>query len=144
MITRFVYRCALLLALVFGLSACNEEEDDYISKYCPGSCTEVTGKVLRSNGQPLANVQLLATWKTGDGTFKGGGGMTRKKAVAYTDAQGSYTLRFLIRDSEMNAGRFVVAVQGTNCSVGVCPTHTLYWNKEVKRDTTFTHDFVIR
>ena len=143
MITRLVYRCTFLLVLVFGLSACNKLEDDYISKYCPSSCTEVTGKVLRSNGQPFANVQVLATWKTGNGTFKGGGGTTRKKAVGYTDAQGSYTLRFLIRDSEMSYGRFEVALQGTNCSSSHCPSSYLYWNKEVKRDTTFIYDFVV-
>ncbi len=120
-----------------------KEEDDYISKYCPGSCTEVTGRVLRSNGQPLANVQLSATWQDGGGTFKGGGGTRRKKAVAYTDAQGNYTLRFLVRDNEINWGYFKIVPQETICSQVNCPSFTLFWEDTFKRDTTITHDFVV-
>ncbi|MCP2043842.1 carboxypeptidase-like regulatory domain-containing protein [Pontibacter sp. HSC-36F09] len=140
--TRFVYRYGLLLALFFGLNACIEKEDDYISKYCPGSCTEVNGQVLNGSGQPLRGMQLLATWQNLR-TFKaGGGGATRKKAVAYTDDSGNYTLRFLLRDDEMLEGQIEVVPQGRNCNQTTCQSYTLYWD-ELKRDTTFSHDFLI-
>lgn len=140
--TRIVNRYGLLLALVCGLSACTKEEDDYISKNCPGSCTEVKGQVLHGNGQPIRGMQLLATWQNLR-TFKaGGGGTIRKKAVAYTDDTGTYTLRFLLRDEEMMEGEIKIAPQDRGCSQVDCQSYTLYWD-ELKRDTTFLHDFVI-
>ncbi|PVY42858.1 carboxypeptidase-like regulatory domain-containing protein [Pontibacter virosus] len=137
--TRIVYRYVLLLVLVCGLYACTIEEDDYISKYCPGSCTEVSGRVLHGNGQPIKNMQLLATWK--DMHYLSGGTI-RKKAVAYTDDNGNYTLRFLLRDAEMADGYIEVAPQGRACGQVDCQRYTLSWD-ELKRDTTFTHNFVI-
>lgn len=140
--TRYIYRYAWLLALVLWLSGCTKEEDDYISKYCPGSCTEVSGQVLRSSGQPLADVQISATWSNLRHFKAGGGGTIRKKAVAYSDARGNYTLRFLVRDEEMFDGHIEVALQARGCSQSNCRPYTLNWD-ELKRDTTYTHDFVI-
>ncbi|MBF8962711.1 carboxypeptidase regulatory-like domain-containing protein [Pontibacter sp. FD36] len=137
-----IYPYALLLALVCLLSSCTKEEDDYISKYCPGSCTEVSGQVLRGSGQPIKNMQLLVTWQNLRPFKGGGGGIIRKKAVAYTDDSGNYTLRFLLRDDEMEEGHIEVAPQGRGCSQVNCQSYTLYWD-ELKRDTTFTHNFLI-
>ncbi|MBX0333402.1 carboxypeptidase-like regulatory domain-containing protein [Pontibacter sp. HSC-14F20] len=138
--TRFAYQYFLLLTLAIGLGACTNKEDDYLSKYCPGSCTEISGQVLRGNGQPMANVQLSATWR--DMHYLSGGTI-RKKAVAYTDDSGRYTLRLLVRDDEINNGHFEVQPYGVSCSQSACPSFNFFWEFEFKRDTTFTHDFVI-
>lgn len=133
-------RYSILLALALLFSGCNKEEDDYISKYCPGSCTEVSGQVLRANGQPMASVMLSANWMNLRHFKEGGTGMIRRKAVAYTDSQGRYTLRFLVRDDEMLDGHMEVALQGNLCEQVACERYTLY-SHELKRDTTYTYDF---
>ncbi|PKV63064.1 carboxypeptidase-like regulatory domain-containing protein [Pontibacter ramchanderi] len=125
------------------LTGCIEKEDDYISKYCPGSCTEVTGRVLRAaSGQPIPGMQILATWDNRKSFKEGIGGTVRKKAVAHSDNDGSYTLRFLLRDEEMMEGEIEIVPQGRGCNETNCQRYTLY-SSELKRDTTFTHDFVI-
>mgnify|MGYP005751797841 FL=1 len=138
--TRYIRRYGFALAIALSLTSCVEEQEDYISKYCPGSCTEVSGKVLRSNGQPAQGMQLTATWKNLRTFYEGMGGAIRKKAVAYTDAQGNYTLRFLLRDDELHEGYIVIEPQVANCPNLECYAYTLYFD-ELKRDTTYTYDF---
>ncbi|WP_245539638.1 hypothetical protein [Pontibacter roseus] len=84
-------------------------------------------------------MQLTATWKNLRTFYEGMGGATRKKAVTYTDAQGNYTLRFLLRDDEMEDGYVVINPQVTNCPNPECYAYTLYWD-ELKRDTTYTYN----
>ena len=125
------------------LTGCVKEEDDYISKYCPGSCTEVSGRVLQAaNQQPIPGVQVLAIWDNTRNFKEGLGGTVRKKAVAYTDEAGNYTLRFLLRDDEMLDGRIEITPQGRGCNQTNCRSYNLYW-EELKRDTTYTHNFLI-
>lgn len=139
--TRLLRSYGLVIIALCWLTGCVDEQEDYISKYCPGSCTEVRGQVvLTSTGQPVKGMQLTATWK--DVYYPMAGGTVRKKAVAYTDAQGNYTLRFLLRDDEMYDGYVVVSPQVSNCPDPECHAYTLSWD-ELKRDTTYTYDFVL-
>ncbi|GGG20692.1 carboxypeptidase regulatory-like domain-containing protein [Pontibacter amylolyticus] len=144
MITRLKTWCGSGILTALLLTGCIKEEDDYISKYCPGSCTEVSGRVLQAgNQQPLQGVQVLAIWDNRRHFKEGLGGTVRKKAVTYTDVTGSYTLRFLLRDDEMQDGEIAITPQVRNCDQSDCQTYTLYWD-ELRRDTTYTHDFLIR
>jgi hypothetical protein len=140
--TRLLCQYSLIVLMLCCLTGCVNEQEDYISKYCPGSCTEVSGKVLRASGQPVKGMQLTATWRNMRTFYEGMGGTTRKKAVAYTDAQGNYTLRFLLRDDEMEDGYIDVSPQIANCPDWECYSYTLYWDK-LKRDTTYTYDLVL-
>ena len=141
--TKLTYWYGLGILSMLLLTGCIVEEDDYISKYCPGSCTEVSGRVLQaSNRQPIRGVQVMASWDNRKSFKEGMGGTVRKKAVAYTDESGSYTLRFLLRHDEMQEGEIEIAPQGKNCDQATCRIYTLYWD-ELKRDTAFTHDFLI-
>lgn len=139
----FPLYCFLLLLLIW-LPGCVENEEDYISKYCPGSCTVVSGRILQGSAQqPQQDIQVTATWKNLR-TFKaGGGGTTRKKAVAYSDQDGRYTLRFLLRDDEMEEGYIEInPPQTAVCRTQSCQSYTLYWH-ELKRDTSYAQDFLI-
>ncbi len=135
-------QCGLFLLVLCGFTGCVEEQEDYISKYCPGSCTEVSGKILLASGQPAKGIMLTVTWRNLRTFYEGMGGSTRKKAVAYTDEQGDYTLRFLLRDDELEDGKMMISPYVTNCPDVECYTYTLYWH-ELKRDTTYTYDFTL-
>jgi hypothetical protein len=132
----------LFLLVLCALTGCVYEQEDYISKYCPGSCTEVRGQILRANGQPGTGIMLTATWRNLRTFYEGMGGTTRKKAVAYTDERGNYTLRFLLRDDEMEDGTIMINPHVANCPDTECYTYTLYWH-ELKRDTTYTYDLTL-
>lgn len=88
--------CTWLLLLL--LSGCLIKEDDFISKYCPGSCTVITGRLTTDDGNtPLSGVNMEAKWVRWEFL----GGIEHRKAVATTDANGNYELRFLLRDGEL-------------------------------------------
>ncbi|MBD1397113.1 carboxypeptidase regulatory-like domain-containing protein [Pontibacter sp. JH31] len=132
----------ILSFLAFWLiTACTKEEEDYISKYCPGACTVVSGRIIKSGSlQPVAGMQVLASWKNLRHFKAGGGGTIRKKAIVSTDQQGNYTLRFLLRDEELQDGVLVISPLNGECPTSDCPSYTLY-HDELKRDTTYTYDF---
>ncbi|MBB6612426.1 hypothetical protein H7F15_15370 [Pontibacter sp. Tf4] len=90
----------LLSWLLLFLSSCHTQSDDFISKYCPGSCTVIKGK-LTTDGRtkPLAGVTLEVNWYTYSSPAITSN--TRRKAITTTDANGNFELRFLIQDDEL-------------------------------------------
>ena len=137
--TRFLRQYGLILIMLCALTGCVDEQEDYISKYCPGSCTEITGRISSGiNRQAMQNVQLTATWKNLQPVF--GGGTIRKKAVAKTDQQGNYTLRFLLRDDELQDGYIEIQYGIDNGKYLDCREGSAVHSGELKRDTTYTLD----
>ncbi|GAB3204419.1 hypothetical protein ABID22_003329 [Pontibacter aydingkolensis] len=137
-----------LLLLLIVLCGCKQHEEDFISKYCPGSCTVIKGQLTTDDGTtPLPGVQLLAQWRL-DGTL-GFGGTVRKKAVATTDANGNYELRLLLRDDELNndlgrRGYLIVDATINTSQFLTCYGDTYlqhYFN--LSRDTTITLDYTL-
>ena len=93
----------LLPVLLLLLAGCVSQEDDFISKYCPGSCTVIRGRLTTEDGtQPMAGVKVNVYWRSYQGYLQLGYS-ERRKAVATTDANGNYELSFLLRDDELNA-----------------------------------------
>lgn len=141
--TAFLYLVVILIPI---LSSCHTQSDDFISKYCPGSCTVIKGRLTTdARNTPLAGITLEVQWKNGD--ILGFTSTTRRKAIAKTDANGNYELRFLLRDDEM------VNEYGRNGAI-IVKTHTstekylnclganalqVYYN--LKRDTTITLNY---
>lgn len=135
------YLLLLPLLLLFG---CNTLEDDYISKYCPGSCTVIKGQVTQANNAPAAGISLMLIWQDG---YLPGSVTTRKKAAVTTDENGNYELRFLLRDDELSNGRIRILSDVPLEPCDGCPAdsegNSTYINSELKRDTTLNIDFTI-
>ena len=87
-----VFASTLLLAV-----GCTKEKLDD----CPGQCTLVTGQLLTSGLQPLAEVTVTAKWYTGY-SFN----TPRTKARGTTDDNGHYQVRFYVKDDELHNGYF--------------------------------------
>jgi len=120
--------------LLLLLSGCISHEDDFISKYCPGSCTVIQGRLTTANGtEPLRGVQLTAIWKD---LHYLGGGTIRKKAVARTDANGNYELSFLLRDQELLEGHLVIQPALDQQTYATCNADIYLGAPELRRDTT--------
>ncbi|WP_161890663.1 hypothetical protein [Pontibacter russatus] len=138
----------LLLLLLLG--GCISEEDDFISKYCPGSCTVVKGRLTTGDGsEPMAGVKLNVYWHSYESYFKLGYSQ-RRKAVAITDQIGNYELRFLLRDDELNLkgryenGYIVVAPVLEEGRYITCRGETtIYEEFGLRRDTTITLDYTL-
>ncbi|WP_299757928.1 carboxypeptidase-like regulatory domain-containing protein [uncultured Pontibacter sp.] len=132
------YTCLMLLAAAF--SACDYDENDYISKYCPGSCTVIKGRVSTENGAPLPGATIRVRWLKEaylQPTF------TREKAIATTDANGNYELRFLLRDQELTEGFIELNTDFDQRSYLTCNgSSTWYWYA-MARDTAIIQNFTI-
>ena len=130
-----------LLFLVFLLlTGCIRHEDDFISKYCPGSCTQLQGRLTTADGtEPLAGALLTATWKDIHPPL--GGGTIRKKGVARTDANGNYTLSFLLRDAELQDGYIAVTISLDQQTYATCDTELVFYAFELARDTTIAVNY---
>ncbi len=137
----------LLCLLLFG---CTSHEDDFISKYCPGSCTVIQGRLTTDNGtRPLAGVKLNVYWRSHQAYLQFGY-TERRKAVATTDENGAYELRFLLRDDELNTFN-----QIQNGSIRIAPVldktkyficrgdKIIFYNDELTRDTTLTLNYTL-
>ncbi len=129
-----------LILLLFILGSCHTKTDDYISKYCPGSCTVIKGKLTTDDrSKPLAGVMLEAKWVERD--MLGFSSTTRRKATARTDANGNYELRFLLRDDELpqeyNYGNIIVEAHLDTKDYLICSgTNELFYSNDLVRDTT--------
>lgn len=142
------YLLPVLLLLLLG--GCISHEDDFISKYCPGSCTVIKGRLTTDNGsQPLAGVKLNVYWRSDAVGFKLGY-EERRKAVAITDANGNYELRFLLRDDELNAlsnfenGYIILVPVLEKDQYFICgEAANIYREHDLKRDTTITLDYTM-
>ncbi len=128
------------------LSGCLSKENDFISKYCPGSCTVISGRLTTDGGAtPLAHVKVDVNWQW-RGTL-GIGGMNRRKATTTTDADGRYELRFLLRDDELtdhSYNSYITVIAALNPD----KYFTLYDYESIvepyitmKRDTSYSADY---
>lgn len=101
-------RLSILIVLsIIILSSCSKEEDDLISQDCNTDCTEIIGRIMTDNGTvPIPNLELTVTWDSRSGL---NGGTIRTKAITETDANGNYSLSFLIRDDELLDGVFQIS-----------------------------------
>ena len=88
---------AFASTLLMAVGCTKEKLED-----CPGHCTLITGQLLTSGLQPLAEVTVTANWSSGHALIN----TLRTKARAITDAKGNYQVRFLVRDDELHNGYF--------------------------------------
>ncbi|WP_276497508.1 carboxypeptidase-like regulatory domain-containing protein [Pontibacter litorisediminis] len=130
----------VLLLLVCSLAACEPIKYDYISKYCPGSCTTIKGRISDQNGAPVAGVQLRASWHKPNYPL---GGFTRHKAVATTDVNGNYELRFLLRDQELVEGYISLESEAELNAYLSCSVSNRWYGGEISRDTTVIQNYTI-
>ncbi|SFH20700.1 carboxypeptidase-like regulatory domain-containing protein [Pontibacter chinhatensis] len=130
----------VLICLVCCLASCDLHQYDYVSKYCPGSCTVIKGRVSDQNGQPVAGTTLRIKWRN-DGYLQPA--YTTEKATATTDMNGNYELRFLLRDSELEKGYFLIeANQDLDAYLG-CKADNLWYPRSLARDTTIIQNYTI-
>jgi len=135
----------LFLGLLI-LSSCYTQTDDFISKYCPGSCTVITGKLTTDGrSQPLAGVKLDVIWEA-TGYLSGN---TRRKATTTSDANGNYELRFLMRDDELpdiygSSGTITLKAQLKPDKYITCAyNNELYTSYNLGRDSVITLNYNI-
>lgn len=126
----------ICFALFLGLLGCAKKEE---LPECPGSCTVVTGRLLTSGLNPLANATVTLEWVGGSAYAP----KACKKAVTTTDANGHYRVSGFLSDAEL-AGGFIQAVFSPDKSkyytIGE-PAAAFY---RPKRDTVYTaQDFLI-
>ncbi|WP_461488680.1 hypothetical protein [Pontibacter sp. HJ8] len=139
MVTRSLFLPVCLLLIAAGLTGCINHEDDFISKYCPGSCTVVKGRITTADGtKPIRDVTLTANW---DNSYHWGGGTIRKKAVARTDENGYYTLSFLLRDEELEQGYIVIESSLDKQKYFICQSDDILQSETIGRDTTILRDY---
>jgi len=130
----------VLLAFLCGLTACDLDKNDYISKYCPGSCTVIKGRITDGNGQPVAGTILRIKWHN-DGYLQPA--YTTQKATTTTDRNGNYELRFLLRDSEQEKGYYQIeAGAGLDAHLG-CKADSRWHSSDLARDTTIIQNYTI-
>ncbi len=93
------------LAIISGLFlffSCSKQEDDLISQNCEADCTEIVGKVMTDDGStPIPNLKISLVW---DHDPNSGPDIIRTKASTTTDAEGNYSLKFYLRDDELDDG----------------------------------------
>ncbi|NDK55263.1 hypothetical protein [Pontibacter fetidus] len=136
----------LYTSILLTLSSCHTETEDFISKYCPGSCTVIKGRLTTDDrSKPLGGVMLEVRYEE----FSMFSSFKRRKAVATTDANGNFELRFLMRDDEIgNAdGSFgemnVYAHLDTSKYLTCSGSQRLLAYYRLKRDTTLAVNYNI-
>ncbi|MCX2741747.1 carboxypeptidase-like regulatory domain-containing protein [Pontibacter anaerobius] len=128
------------LAVACSLSSCDYEENDYISKYCPGSCTVIKGRVSDQSGAPVVGATMRIRWRNEvylHPTF------TREKAIATTDANGNYELLFLLRDQELVEGYISLESEVNLEQYLSCRGYSQWYLGEIARDTTIIQNYTI-
>ncbi|TPE44515.1 carboxypeptidase regulatory-like domain-containing protein [Pontibacter mangrovi] len=123
------------------LAACDTHDNDYISKYCPGSCTVIKGRVSDANGAPVAGAALRIKWRD-SGYLQPK--YTRDKAMTRTDANGNYELRFLLRDDEFAEGYFELITDFKDEGYLSCNEDNI-WSAgyNLARDSTILQNFTV-
>lgn len=94
---RSTYAAIAFASTVLMAAGCTKEK----LEDCPGQCTLVTGQLLTSGLQPLAEATVTAKWYTGY-SFN----TPRTKARVTTDANGNYQVRFYVKDDKLHNGYF--------------------------------------
>ena len=100
---------------------------------CPGQCTIVSGRLLTSNQQALANAPVSVNWILRGGVF--GGGEVRTRGRATTDASGNFQFSFYVQDDELRDGYFRVNYEVAKNQYYVLDDGDALLN--IKRDTTY-------
>ena len=134
----------LYLLLLFILGSCHTETEDFISKYCPGSCTIIKGRLTTDDrSKPLAGIMLEARYEEYSMFYS----FKRRKAVTTTDANGNYELRFLMRDDEIRGeygsdGSIVIVAHINPADYLTClGAQTLQEYYDLQRDTTINLNY---
>ncbi|GHA77970.1 carboxypeptidase-like regulatory domain-containing protein [Pontibacter akesuensis] len=138
----FLQLCVLLGigGIAFLLTGCREYPNDYISKYCPGSCTVIKGRVSTNNGSvPVAG----ATLRVQVDTYTEYGSGIRNKAIATTDANGNYELRFLMRDDELQIGVYHILTDLDPNQYISCQPLDFIPASSLARDTVIINNYTV-
>lgn len=99
------FTIGIIAALPVVLSNCLANENDLISQNCVSGCTRLEGRLTTNSGSTgIANVKLTLTWSYRQMI----GGITRTKAATTTDANGYYSINFLMRDDELGSGYYKI------------------------------------
>ena len=124
-------RCYLAVSTVTLLATgCLRKEK---IESCPGQCTVVSGRLLTSNQQALANASVSVSWILWGGVL--GGGEVRTRGRTTTDASGNFQFSFYVQDDELHNGYFMVNHEVDKNQYYVLGDGDALF--DIKRDTTY-------
>lgn len=129
-----------ILLLASSLAACDLHKYDYISKYCPGSCTVIKGRMTDQDGKPVAGTSMRIKWHN-DGYLQPA--YITEKAATITDVNGGYELRFLVRDSELEKGYYQIEADTELTDYLGCKADSRWYSGDIARDTTIIQNYTI-
>lgn len=130
---------SLLLTLALQQSSCQSDEQP---QPCNGSCATFKGRLLTSGGQPLGGVGLSVSWSRYHGPVAGF--TVRKKAVAVTAPDGTYSLSFAVADDELRDGLFKLSHSADKSRYYIIGDDVLHAPMRMSRDTIITFpDYLI-
>ncbi len=125
----------LILGLAWSFGNC----DDAGSEGCPGKCTIIQGKVFTENGSMgISNLNVKVTWTN---LQHSSGGVIRTKATTTTARDGSFALKFLIPDDEVNQGTTEIEFLADQSKFLVPREKPSFYH--IKQDTTILFDYFI-
>lgn len=140
MIYKLVHFIAVVL-LSFILYSCIKKDDDLASQDCPANCTVITGRFVTDAGQTgIGGIPLTVEWVQRAGII---GGQIRRKATTSTKANGSYELRFLLRDDELLDGYFRITYSADSKRFITEKNSVAYSSYELTRDTVVVSNWLL-
>jgi len=128
-------RLIIVLGIIFFIS-CSKEEDDLISQNCDSDCTEIVGRIMTDNGTvPIPNLKITLTW---DNVPSMGSGTIRTKATTRTDSEGNYSLKFYLRDDELEEDGYRMFYDELDDNIFLATNLNGILLFDISRDTTLT------
>ena len=98
------YFFCLLSVVALLATGCEKEK----LESCPGQCTVVTGRLLTSSQQALADAPVSIAWISRGSLL---GNKVRTKARTTTTTSGNFQLSFYVQDDELQDGYFSVTYE---------------------------------